>query len=126
MSSSRYRANTGQTLPVRPGVAARHGRVLAMPRPVLVRYTGLAGSSLLAVAAYFGGARSPWAPTITPGTVAAGVNGVLTPIAWLAGTALLIWAWWAGLKLAPRAWWAYLTAVLWMVPLLPFLPLGSY
>ncbi|MFD0517385.1 polyprenol phosphomannose-dependent alpha 1,6 mannosyltransferase MptB [Paractinoplanes durhamensis] len=97
-----------------------------MPRPTRVRYAGLAGSLLLAVAAYLGGAHRPWSPTVTPATIYFGDNGVLLPVAWLAGTALLIGAWWVGRRDIPSARWAYVTAALWMVPLLPFLPLGSY
>jgi alpha-1,6-mannosyltransferase len=97
-----------------------------MPRPARVRYSGLAGSLLLAVAAYLGGAHNPWSPTVTPGTIYAGDNGVLLPVAWLLGTVLLIGAWWAGRREIPSARWAYVTAALWMIPLLPFLPLGSY
>ena len=97
-----------------------------MSRPALVRYAGLAGSLLLAVAAWLGGASRPWHPTITPLTVFRGQNGVVLPLAWLAGTVLLIGAWWAGRRHVPSARWAYVTAGLWMAPLLPFLPLGSY
>ncbi|MBB4694477.1 polyprenol phosphomannose-dependent alpha 1,6 mannosyltransferase MptB [Paractinoplanes abujensis] len=97
-----------------------------MPRPAVVRYGGLAGSLALAAAAWLGGATDPWQPTITPGTIFAGDNGVLLPLAWLAGTGLLIAAWVAGVRSAPTARWAYVTAVLWMLPLLAFLPLGSY
>lgn len=87
---------------------------------------GLAGSLLLAVAAWLGGASSPWEPTVTPRTIFAGENGVVLPLAWLLGTLLLIGAWLAGMRAPPTARWAYVTAGLWVVPLLPFLPLGSY
>jgi alpha-1,6-mannosyltransferase len=97
-----------------------------MSRPALVRYAGLAGSLLLAVAAWLGGASRPWQPTITPLTVFRGENGVVLPLAWLAGTVLLIGAWWAGRRHVPSARWAYVTAGLWAAPLLAFLPLGSY
>ena len=97
-----------------------------MSRPALVRYAGLAGSLLLAVAAWLGGATDPWQPTITPRTIFAGEDGVLLPLAWLFGTVLLIGAWWAGRRHVPSTRWAYVTAALWVVPLLPFLPLGSY
>ncbi|MCU7725765.1 polyprenol phosphomannose-dependent alpha 1,6 mannosyltransferase MptB [Actinoplanes sp. KI2] len=97
-----------------------------MSRPALVRYAGLAGSLLLAVAAWLGGASRPWQPTITPLTVFRGENGVVLPLAWLFGTALLIGAWWAGRKYVPSTRWAYVTAGLWVAPLLPFLPLASY
>src|SRR4051812_45257168 len=97
-----------------------------MPRPPVVRYVGLAGSLLLAVAAYRAGASSPWQPTMTPRTIIAGRDGVLTPVCWLLGTLLLTGAWWAGRHAVPSARWAYVTAALWVVPLLPLLPLGSY
>ena len=97
-----------------------------MPRPVLVRYTGLTGSVLLATSAYLGGARSPWQPTMSPRTALAGENGLVLPLAWVLGTLLLIGAWWAGRRVVPSARWAYVTAALWVVPLLPVLPLGSY
>jgi len=97
-----------------------------MPRPALIRYAGLAGSGSLAVAAYLGGAYRPWHPTQTPTTILAGENGLVLPLAWLVGTVLLTGAWWAGRRDLPSARWAYVTAALWAVPLLPFLPLGSY
>jgi alpha-1,6-mannosyltransferase len=97
-----------------------------MSRAALSRYAGLAGSLLLAVAAWLGGASSPWQPTVTPRTIFAGENGVLLPLSWLLGTLLMIGAWWFGRRAVPSARWAYITAALWAVPLLPFLPLGSY
>ncbi|MET0417646.1 MAG: polyprenol phosphomannose-dependent alpha 1,6 mannosyltransferase MptB [Actinoplanes sp.] len=124
--SSRCRAHTRPTLPGCRKVAARHGRVHAMPRPALLRYVGLAGSLFLAAAAWLGGASSPWEPTVTPRTILAGTDGVLLPVCWLLGTVLLIGAWWFGRLVVPSTRWAYVTAALWAVPLLPFLPLGSY
>jgi alpha-1,6-mannosyltransferase len=97
-----------------------------MPSPTVVRYGGLAGSLLLAVAAYRSGAGSPWHPSMTPRTIFAGDSGVLAPICWLLGTLAMIGAWWAGRHALPSARWAYVTAALWVVPLLPLLPLGSY
>lgn len=97
-----------------------------MSRPVVVRCVGFAGSLLLAVAAYGGGARRPWHPTMTPGTVYHGENGVVTPAAWLLGTVLLIGAWWVGRRSVPSTRWAYVTAGLWALPVVFFLPLGSY
>ena len=97
-----------------------------MSRPALVRYTGLAGSLFLAAAAFRGGARSPSQPKVTLSTIFAGQSGVLLLLTWLLGTALLIGAWWFGRRAVPSARWAYVTAALWMLPLLPFLPLGSY
>jgi alpha-1,6-mannosyltransferase len=97
-----------------------------MSRPTLLRYVGLAGSLFLAAAAWLGGASSPWQPTVTPRTIVAGTDGLLLPVCWLLGTVLLIGAWWFGRRVVPSTRWAYLTAALWAVPLLPFLPLGSY
>jgi alpha-1,6-mannosyltransferase len=94
--------------------------------PVVVRCAGLAGSVLLAVAAQLGGARSPWRPTMTPRTMLADLDGVLLPLCWLAGSLLLVGAWVVGWRAVPSARWAYVTAALWVVPLLPLLPLGSY
>jgi alpha-1,6-mannosyltransferase len=97
-----------------------------MPRPAVVRYGGLAGSLLLAVAAYRSGAGSPWHPTMAPRTIFVGDSGVLAPVCWLLGTLLMIGAWWVGRRAIPSVRWAYVTAALWVVPLLPLLPLGSY
>jgi alpha-1,6-mannosyltransferase len=97
-----------------------------MSRPTLLRYAGLAGSLFLAAAAWLGGASSPWQPTVTPRTIFAGTDGVLLPVCWLLGTVLLIGGWWFGRHVVPSTRWAYVTAALWAVPFLPFLPLGSY
>ncbi|GAB1690282.1 polyprenol phosphomannose-dependent alpha 1,6 mannosyltransferase MptB [Krasilnikovia sp. M28-CT-15] len=97
-----------------------------MLRARLVRYGGLAGSLLLALAAQLGGATRPWHPTMTPRTVFSGTDGVLLPLSWLLGTSLLIGAWWLGRTAVPSLRWAYVTAAVWAVPLLPVLPLGSY
>ncbi|HWS37641.1 MAG TPA: polyprenol phosphomannose-dependent alpha 1,6 mannosyltransferase MptB [Actinoplanes sp.] len=97
-----------------------------MPSPSAVRYTGLAGSLLLAGAAWLGGATDPWEPTVTPRTILAGQDGVLLPLCWLAGTVLLIVAWWWGRKNPPSVRWVWMTAGLWALPLLVSLPLGSY
>lgn len=97
-----------------------------MPRPAVVRYAGLTGSLLLAVAAFRGGASNPWHPTMTAAAVLHGRDGLLVPAVWLAGTLLLAGAWWLGRREIPSARWAYVTAALWALPLLAFLPLGSY
>src|SRR5690242_3037472 len=85
--SSRRRAHTPPTL---PAVASRHGRVAAMPGRSTLRYGGLAGSLLLAVAAYLRGAHAPWSPTMTARTILSGADGWLVPSCWLAGTLLLV------------------------------------
>ncbi|MEH0937659.1 polyprenol phosphomannose-dependent alpha 1,6 mannosyltransferase MptB [Micromonospora psammae] len=81
------------------------------------RYAGLAGAVLLTVAGWLGGAL----PRIPP-------TGATEPAAlacWLVGTALLVGAWWSLRRGAPSTRWAYLTAGLWLVPLLAAPPLGS-
>lgn len=95
-------------------------------RAAWVRYAGLAGSCALAYAAYHGGASSPWHPTSTPATIFSGLDGLKVPAAWFAGTALLITCWCLGWRMPMTARWAYVTAGLWALPLLFFLPLGSY
>jgi alpha-1,6-mannosyltransferase len=97
-----------------------------MPRPAVIRTVGLLGSLLLAVAAARDGATWPWHPTMTARTILAGDNGVLTPLCWLLGTALLIGAWVLGRKAVPSVRWACVTAAMWAAPLIVVLPLGSY
>ncbi|MFG1610879.1 polyprenol phosphomannose-dependent alpha 1,6 mannosyltransferase MptB [Actinoplanes sp. NPDC049265] len=97
-----------------------------MPGPATIRYGGLAGSLLLALAAARHGADASWSPTMTARTILSGVDGWLTPAAWLAGTLLLVTAWWLGRRRVPSLRWAYVTAALWALPLLFVLPLGSY
>ncbi|NYF54415.1 alpha-1,6-mannosyltransferase [Micromonospora purpureochromogenes] len=91
----------------------------------LSRWIGLAGSTLLAVAAYLGGALpdSPLRPT--PVSIWQGRHGPLVIGLWLAGTALMAWAWWSLRDRVPSARWALVTAGLWLVPLLVAPPLGS-
>ncbi|MEV0807200.1 polyprenol phosphomannose-dependent alpha 1,6 mannosyltransferase MptB [Micromonospora sp. NPDC050200] len=91
----------------------------------LTRWIGLAGSALLAVAAYLGGAlpHSPLRPT--PVSIWQGRHGPLVVGAWLVGTALMAWAWWSLRDRVPSARWALVTAGLWLVPLLVAPPLGS-
>ncbi|MEV7628350.1 polyprenol phosphomannose-dependent alpha 1,6 mannosyltransferase MptB [Actinoplanes sp. NPDC089786] len=97
-----------------------------MPGPATLRYGGLAGSLLLAVAAYVRGAHTPWSPPMTARTILSGADGWLVPLCWLAGTLLLVAAWWLGRHRVPSLRWAYVTAALWALPLLFVLPLGSY
>ncbi|WP_433126111.1 polyprenol phosphomannose-dependent alpha 1,6 mannosyltransferase MptB [Micromonospora sp. CA-240977] len=91
----------------------------------LARWTGLAGSALLAVAAFLGGAL-PGAPLrATPVSIWQGPNGPLVIAAWLVGTALLAYAWWALRDSVPSTRWALTTVGLWLLPLLIAPPLAS-
>lgn len=96
-----------------------------MPRLRLVRYAGLLGAVLLAVAAYLGGAMRDFDPAATPAGIWRGEHGPLIVVAWLAGTALMTGAWWDARHRIPSTRWAYLTAGLWLLPLLVAPPLGS-
>ncbi|MEU4715068.1 polyprenol phosphomannose-dependent alpha 1,6 mannosyltransferase MptB [Micromonospora purpureochromogenes] len=90
-------------------------------RARLARYAGLAGAVLLTVAGWLGGAlpdippTGPWRAGDAPWALGC----------WLLGTALLVGAWWSLRRGAPSTRWAYLTAGLWLVPLLAAPPLGS-
>jgi hypothetical protein len=96
-----------------------------MTRLRLVRYGGLTGSVLLAVAAYLGGVFPGWTADVTPLSIWRGEGGPLLLLAWLAGTGLLVGGWWALRAGTPSVRWAYLTAGLWLAPLLVAPPLGS-
>ncbi|HEY0699535.1 MAG TPA: polyprenol phosphomannose-dependent alpha 1,6 mannosyltransferase MptB, partial [Micromonospora sp.] len=100
------------------------------------RYVGLAGAVLLAVAAHLGGALPELRLKVTPVTVALGEHGPLILASWLLGVAALTWAWWSardalaggaepGSRPVPSARWVWVTAGLWLVPLLVSPPLGS-
>ncbi|MFI7597580.1 polyprenol phosphomannose-dependent alpha 1,6 mannosyltransferase MptB [Actinoplanes sp. NPDC049681] len=93
--------------------------------PRLVRWGGFAGSVATAGTAYLGGAGFQRVPSINPVTLLSGQRGVLLPILWVLGTALLIAAWWTGRHVVPSTRWVLVTAGLWFLPVLPFLPLGS-
>ncbi|MFU8873085.1 polyprenol phosphomannose-dependent alpha 1,6 mannosyltransferase MptB [Micromonospora sp. SL4-19] len=99
--------------PVRPVAAA------------LARYAGLAGAVLLTVAGWLGGAlpHVPAADSLLD--IWRAPHGPAVLGCWLAGTALLVGAWWSLRWGAPSARWAYLTAGLWLLPLLAAPPLGS-
>ncbi|MFG1651956.1 polyprenol phosphomannose-dependent alpha 1,6 mannosyltransferase MptB [Micromonospora sp. NPDC049275] len=95
------------------------------PGARLARYAGLAGSALLTVAGYLGGAL-PDAPLgATPVSIWRAPNGPATFTCWLIGTAVLVGAWWSLRAGAPSGRWAYVTAGLWTLPLLVAPPLGS-
>ncbi|MFF4890611.1 polyprenol phosphomannose-dependent alpha 1,6 mannosyltransferase MptB [Micromonospora chersina] len=99
--------------PVRPVAAA------------LARYAGLAGAVLLAVAGWLGGAL-PDIPAVTSlGDAWRSPHGPAVLGCWLVGTVLLVGAWWSLRWGAPSGRWAYLTAGLWLLPLLAAPPLGS-
>ncbi|TDB78000.1 DUF2029 domain-containing protein [Micromonospora sp. KC721] len=91
----------------------------------LSRWVGLAGSVLLAVAAYLGGALPDGNLRPTPVSIWQGRHGPLILAAWLLGTALMGWAWWTLRDRVPSARWALVTAGLWLIPLLVAPPLGS-
>jgi alpha-1,6-mannosyltransferase len=95
------------------------------PRPALIRWAGFAGSVATAGSAYLGGSGFVRVPSVNPVTLLRGEKGVLLPICWVLGTALLIGAWWFGRQVVPSMRWALLTVGLWLLPVLPFLPLGS-
>ncbi|MDG4805446.1 polyprenol phosphomannose-dependent alpha 1,6 mannosyltransferase MptB [Micromonospora sp. WMMD1120] len=91
----------------------------------VVRWVGLVGAVLLAVAGYLGGAL-PDAPFgATPQSIWRAPGGPATLTCWLVGTALLVGAWWSLRDGTPSTRWAYLTAGLWALPLLVAPPLGS-
>lgn len=90
-------------------------------RARLARYAGLAGAVLLTVAGWLGGAL----PDIPPVDPWRAPHGPWALGCWLLGTALLVGAWWSLRRGAPSTRWAYLTAGLWLLPLLAAPPLGS-
>lgn len=94
-------------------------------RPVVVRWAGFGGSVATAVTAYEGGSGFVRVPSVNPITLLSGQRGVLLPICWVLGTAVLIGAWWYGRRAVPSTRWALVTVGLWFLPVLPFLPLGS-
>ncbi|GHJ52395.1 hypothetical protein Nm8I071_17020 [Nonomuraea sp. TT08I-71] len=99
--------------PVRPVAAA------------LARYAGLAGAVLLTVAGWLGGAL-PDTPAVTSlADAGRAPHGPAVLGCWLVGTVLLVGAWWSLRWGAPSGRWAYLTAALWLLPLLAAPPLGS-
>jgi alpha-1,6-mannosyltransferase len=96
-----------------------------MLSPRLVRWAGFGGAIATGVTAYVGGAGYTRGPSLRLGPMFGGDRGVLLPFCWVVGTALLVLAWWFGRRVVPSTRWALVTAGLWWVPVLPFLPLGS-
>jgi alpha-1,6-mannosyltransferase len=97
----------------------------AVPPLRLVRYAGLVGAALVAVAAHLGGALRGFEPGVTPAGIWRGEHGPWIVSAWVAGLALMTGAWWVVRDRVPSARWAYLTAGLWLLPLLVTPPLAS-
>ncbi|MFC3500582.1 polyprenol phosphomannose-dependent alpha 1,6 mannosyltransferase MptB [Micromonospora krabiensis] len=91
----------------------------------LARWTGLAGSALLAVAAALGGALPHGDLRPTPLSVWQGPNGPLIILGWLVGTGLLAYAWWSLRDADLPVRWVLVTVALWLLPLLFTPPLGS-
>ncbi|MEV4657739.1 polyprenol phosphomannose-dependent alpha 1,6 mannosyltransferase MptB [Micromonospora sp. NPDC049301] len=100
-------------------------RSAAAPGPRVARYAGLAGAILLTVAGYLGGALPDSPLGATPVSIWHSPGGQATLTCWLVGTALLVGAWWSLRAGAPSGRWAYVTAGLWVLPLLVAPPLGS-
>lgn len=91
----------------------------------MIRWGGFAGSVLIAIAAYLGGSPFARGTTVTPGSMLAGRQGLLLPLCWVLGLTALLCAWWFGRHQVPSTRWALITAGLWVLPVLPMLPLGS-
>lgn len=91
----------------------------------IVRWVGLAGTILLALAAQYGGIR----PTLKVPSSLAGIwhapHGPLVVCAWFGGVILLGGAWWLARNRVPSARWVAVTAGLWSLPLLWSPPLAS-
>lgn len=98
------------------GVPLRYATIAGVPQVRLVRYAGLAGAALLSVAAYLGGARPQL--QVPPVRVWNAEHAPVILISWLIGTALMTGAWWAARDRVPSTRWAYVTAGLWLLPLL--------
>src|SRR5262245_12278465 len=104
------------------------GRAVA-DRPEAIRWLGFAGSVLLSVGAYVGGALPTVFPDVNPVTIFQRHLGPPVYIVWAVGTASLVSAWWLGRRhigrgvLRPS--WVLVTAVLWILPMLVCPPTGS-
>nr|WP_308042598.1 polyprenol phosphomannose-dependent alpha 1,6 mannosyltransferase MptB [Micromonospora sp. PLK6-60] len=96
-----------------------------MDRPRLTRWTGFAGSLLLAVAAWLGGALPDASLRTNPVKIWQGPHGPLLLSLWLVGTAALVWAWWRLRDDVPSSRWVLLTVALWVLPMLFAAPFGS-
>jgi hypothetical protein len=90
-----------------------------------VRWIGFAGSIMLAVAAFLGGALPDGDLRPTPVSIWQGPYGPLIIGLWLCGTGAMAGAWWVLRDRVPSARWALVTAGLWLLPFLVTPPLGS-
>ncbi|MEU3454160.1 polyprenol phosphomannose-dependent alpha 1,6 mannosyltransferase MptB [Micromonospora sp. NPDC006766] len=93
--------------------------------PTVVRYGGLSGAVLLAVAGWLGGALPGASANSSLVDIWRAPHGPAVLGCWLAGTVLLVGAWWSLRWGAPSTRWAYLTAGLWLLPLLAAPPMNS-
>lgn len=91
----------------------------------LARWIGLAGSTLLAVAAFLGGAFPDGDLRPTPVSIWQGPYGPLIIATWAVGTGAMAYAWWTLRDRVPSTRWALVTIGLWLLPLLLTPPLGS-
>ncbi|MFG2007692.1 polyprenol phosphomannose-dependent alpha 1,6 mannosyltransferase MptB [Micromonospora sp. NPDC048868] len=91
----------------------------------LARWIGLAGSTLLAVAAFLGGAFPDGDLRPTPVSIWQGPYGPLIIATWAVGTGAMAYAWWTLRDRVPSTRWALVTVGLWLLPLLLTPPLGS-
>ncbi|MGC5331125.1 polyprenol phosphomannose-dependent alpha 1,6 mannosyltransferase MptB [Micromonospora sp. DT62] len=91
----------------------------------LARWIGLVGSTLLAVAAFLGGAFPDGDLRPTPVSIWQGPYGPLIIATWAVGTGAMAYAWWTLRDRVPSTRWALVTVGLWLLPLLFTPPLGS-
>ena len=98
---------------------------MPQPRYRVIRYAGLAGAVLLAIAAQLGGALPELPRHHHPVAIAQHGHGAWVLLAWLVGTTLLVWAWWSARHADPPPRWVGVTVGLWFLPLLVAAPQGS-
>ncbi|AGL15356.1 hypothetical protein L083_1846 [Actinoplanes sp. N902-109] len=90
-----------------------------------MRWLGFFGAVCCAVDAVLFGAPTWIRRGVSVVSIVRGPNGVLIMLLWIAGLSALGAAWWLGRRLAVGRGWIYLTAALWIVPLLLVPPLAS-
>ena len=99
--------------------------MVAMSQHPLARCLGLAGSIMIAVTAFFGGALPAMGDDPTPVGLWRSDGGPAAIGLWFAGLAALGGAWWMLRRNVPSLRWAYVTIALWSLPLLVAPPLAS-